>query len=112
MKTAFILLAQYSGAAIIPLSQVCSDYFTHLTPEKLQRKVHAGEIDLPIVRIEQSQKSAKGVHLQDLADYIDRRRSEALKELQKFAPISAGRPDVSPAEAKSQRPKPQKPAAP
>lgn len=84
MKTAFILLAQYSGAAIIPLSQVCADYFTHLTPEKLHRKVLAGEIDLPIVRIERSQKATKGVHLQDLADYIDRRRQEALSELAKL----------------------------
>jgi hypothetical protein len=39
-----------------------------------------GEIALPLVRIEKSQKSARGVHIQDLADYIDARRAEARKE--------------------------------
>ncbi|MFC5068893.1 pyocin activator PrtN family protein [Flaviflagellibacter deserti] len=41
----------------------------------------AGEIKIPVVRIENSQKSAKGVHLRDLADYIDERRQLAIKEL-------------------------------
>jgi len=80
LNTAFLLMAQYSGKAIIPLADVCRDYFSHLTPEKLVRKVTAGQIALPIVHIERSQKSARGVHLQDLADYLDKRRAEALKE--------------------------------
>ena len=80
LNTAFLLMAQYNGKAIIPLTDVCRDYFSHLTPEKLVRKVLAGQIALPIVHIERSQKSAKGVHLQDLADYLDKRRAEAMKE--------------------------------
>ena len=44
------------------------------------RKVSSGEIALAVVRTEHSQKSAKGVHLQDLADYLDERRAIALKE--------------------------------
>lgn len=84
MNTAFLLLAQYSGAAIIPLDRVCTDYFTHLTPDSLQRKVLSREIDLPIVRLERSQKSAKGIHLQDLADYIDRQREKSRSELAKL----------------------------
>lgn len=80
LNTAFLLMAQYNGKAIIPLADVCRDYFSHLTPEKLMRKVMAGQIPLPIVYIERSQKSAKGVHLQDLADYLDKRRAEAMKE--------------------------------
>lgn len=47
MNTAFILMAQYNGRAIIPLEQVCKDYFTHLTPEMFQRKVLAGQIKIP-----------------------------------------------------------------
>jgi len=31
--------------------------------------------------MEHSQKCAKGVHLQDLADYLDKRRKVAMKEL-------------------------------
>jgi hypothetical protein len=40
----------------------------------------AGEIALPIVRIQKRQKAARTVHLQNLADYPDKRRARALKE--------------------------------
>ncbi|MGX7708022.1 pyocin activator PrtN family protein [Methylobacterium sp. Gmos1] len=80
MNTAFLLLAQYGGAAVIPIEHVCRDYFSHLTPEKLARKISAGEIALPLVRIEASQKSAKGVHLNDLARWVDDRAEAARKE--------------------------------
>jgi hypothetical protein len=80
MNTAFLLMAQYGGAAVIPISLVCRDYFSHLTPEKLARKISAGEIALPLVRIEASQKAAKGVHLVDLARWIDQRAEAARKE--------------------------------
>ena len=73
-------MAQYNGLAAIPLDLVCRDYFTHLKPEKLLRKVQAGEIALPIVRIEGSQKCAKGVHLSDLAIYLDKQAEAARKE--------------------------------
>jgi hypothetical protein len=80
LNTAFLLMAQYNGRAVIPIETVCKDYFSHLTLPKFLRKLGAGEIRLPITRIENSQKSAKGVHLQDLADYLDLRRREAIKE--------------------------------
>ncbi|WP_286785048.1 MULTISPECIES: pyocin activator PrtN family protein [Pseudomonas] len=80
MKTAFLLITQYDGKAIIPLEQVCKDYFTHLTPDMFQRKVLAGQIKIPITRLENSQKSAKGIHLQDLANYLDDQRAAAIKE--------------------------------
>ncbi|MBN9135848.1 MAG: pyocin activator PrtN family protein, partial [Phyllobacterium sp.] len=44
------------------------------------RKVSLGEIVLPLLRLESSQRSARGVHLQDFADYLDARRAEALRE--------------------------------
>lgn len=80
MNTSFLLMAQYNGRAIIPVETICKDYFSHLTPEKFLRKISAGEIELPLVRIEVSQKSAKGVHLKDLADYLDCRRAAAIRE--------------------------------
>jgi Pyocin activator protein PrtN len=58
----------------------CRDFFGHLTVEKLLRKALRGDIALPIVRIETSQKAQRGVHLVDLAAYIDKRRAVALKE--------------------------------
>jgi hypothetical protein len=84
MNTAFLLMAQYDGLAVIPLDLICKDYFPHLTPTKLLEKVRCGEIRIPILRIEKSQKSAKGVHLQDLAEYIDKQRESARRDLEAF----------------------------
>ena len=84
-NTAFLLLAQYNGAAVIPLEMVCRDYFRHLTVEKLLRKILAGQIALPIIRMERSQKAARGVHLSDLADYLDKQRAAALRECQQLS---------------------------
>ena len=43
--------------------------------------VGRGEIALPIVRMDPtSQKSPRVVHVQDLADWIDRQRASAQKE--------------------------------
>lgn len=84
MNTAFLLMAQYNGQAIIPLERLCEDYFRHLTPEKLLRKTLAGEIDLPIVRVEGSQKAARGVHLGDLARYLDVQHQKATTENDKL----------------------------
>jgi Pyocin activator protein PrtN len=84
MKTAFILVAQYDGLAVVPLGIVCRDYFRHLTPDKLARKVLAGEINLPIVRMEGSQKAAKGVHINDLAAYLDRQTEAARRECEQL----------------------------
>lgn len=79
MKTAFLLMAQYNGQAIIPLGQVCKDYF-NLTIDQFQRKVLAGQIRIPITRMEGGQKAAKGIHLHDLAEYIDTQRAAAIRE--------------------------------
>ena len=84
MKTSFLLLAQYDGLAVIPVEWVCRDYFRHLTVEKFLRKVLAGEIDLPVVRMESSQKSAKGIHVNDLAAYLDKQAETARKECEQL----------------------------
>lgn len=78
--TLFLLMGQYQSRTIIPLKDVCRDFFGHLSEEKLLRKALRGELALPIVRIETSQKAQRGVHLTDLANYIDQRRNAALKE--------------------------------
>jgi hypothetical protein len=84
MKTSLILMAQYDSRAVIPVELVCRDYFQHLTPEKFIRKCSSGELKIPLLRVEGSQKCAKGVHLQDLADYLDERRAAAIKEIQQL----------------------------
>jgi hypothetical protein len=80
MNTLFLLMAQYDGQAVIPLDRVCTDYM-NLTVEKFKRKRLDGEIDIPVVRLgANSQKAALGIHIKDLADYIDRQREKASKE--------------------------------
>ena len=64
----------------VPLDRLCRDFFGHLTVEKLLRKALRGGIAVPIVRIETSQKAQRGIHLVDLAAYIDKRRAAAVKE--------------------------------
>lgn len=90
MNTTFLLMAQYNGRAVIPVEDVCRDYFHHLSPEKFIRKAALGEIRLPLVRMEASQKAAKGVHLVDLADYLDKRRQAAIKEADQIAGATPG----------------------
>lgn len=85
MNTGFLLMAQYNGAAIIPAATVCRDYFPHLGLDMFLRKTTAGDIKLPLVRIDTSQKSAKGVHITDLAAYIDARREAAIKEAKQLS---------------------------
>lgn len=81
MRTDFILLALYGGLAVIPLERVCADFFPSLTPEKLKRKIARGDIALPLMAMERSQKSARGVHLNDLAAYIDAELADAKEML-------------------------------
>ena len=93
MNTPFLLLAQYNGAAVIPLDQVCRDYFQHLTPEHFARKVSTGDIAIPLVRIDTaSAKTARGVHLMDLAAWIDERRAAAQKECRQLTGVDYAGP--------------------
>lgn len=80
MKTAFLLMAQYDGLAVIPVERVCADYFAPLTVPKFLEKTMAGEIALPVVRMYGSQKAARGVHINDLAAYLDKQAVAARKE--------------------------------
>jgi len=88
MKTAFLLMAQYDGLAVIPVEWVCRDYFRHLSPEKFLRKALDGEISIPIVRMEGSQKCAKGIHVNDLAAYLDRQTEAARKECKQLRRVA------------------------
>lgn len=90
MKTAFLLMAHYEGLAVIPIDRVAKDYFSHLTTDKLVRKISAGEIALPLVRIETSYKWQKGVALIDFAAYLDRCIEAARKECRQLTGTGYG----------------------
>ena len=80
MTTAGILREQYGPRVIIPLDRVREDFFDGISQEHLLRRISEGKLDLPVVRIDASQKAAKGVALTDLAAYLDRRIELARKE--------------------------------
>jgi hypothetical protein len=61
INTAFLLMAQYGPRAVIPLADVQRDYFSRLEVEHLQRKINNGDIRIPVISIEDSKKSAKGI---------------------------------------------------
>jgi hypothetical protein len=48
--------------------------------DKMSEKISRGDIPLPVVRAENSRKAARGVYVQDLAEYIDTQRAAAVKE--------------------------------
>jgi hypothetical protein len=89
MNTVFLLMAQYDGLAVIPVEWICRDYFQHLKPEKFVQKALDGEIDLPVVCMEGSQKTAKGVPLTDFAGYLDKQINAARKECEQLKRNSA-----------------------
>jgi hypothetical protein len=83
LDTATLLRAQYNNAVIVPVDQVCKDYFSHLSPVKFIQKVRAGKIPLALVPVDaSSQKSPRGVHLRDLAEHIDKQHARAKKEME------------------------------
>lgn len=84
MKTIWMLMAMYDGKVIVPAAQVAADFFPHLSTEKFVRKVDAGEIDIPLIRIEDSSKAARGGDLRDLAAYLDKRRDSAVDATDKI----------------------------
>lgn len=81
MKTLLLLMVQYEGLAVVPVEKVCADYFAGLTVDKFLRKTTAGEIALPVVRMFNSERAAKGVHINDLATFLDDQTDKARKEL-------------------------------
>lgn len=77
MNTFMMLFARYDGRPSVSAEEVCRDFFTHLDTPKFIRKIDAGEIDLPLLRMEGSTKAARHVQLTDLAAYLDARAREA-----------------------------------
>lgn len=85
MNTQFLLAAQFDGAPVIPLEKVREHYFAHLTIYKLREKLQSGEIPLPVVRLDpNSQKTMRGVPIEDLARWIDQRAEAARRELRQI----------------------------
>jgi Pyocin activator protein PrtN len=84
MKTEELLLSHY-GTPLIPLELWVRDYFRHLNVEKYLAKTLRGEIQIAVVRMEGSQKSAKAVHVADAGAYLDRQIEAARRECRQLS---------------------------
>lgn len=78
MKTKMMLILRHNATPTIPVEIVAKEYFDLSLP-KFHKKINEGEILLPVLRMEDSQKCAKSVHIDDLSDYLDRRTEAARK---------------------------------
>ncbi|MDP9568762.1 UNVERIFIED_ORG: hypothetical protein J2806_004449 [Kosakonia oryzae] len=78
MNTIFLLLAEFETASI-PLADVCEKYFG-MKSATADKKAALGQLPIPTFRAGESQKAPRMIHIQDLADYIEKQRA-AGKEL-------------------------------
>jgi pyocin activator protein PrtN len=81
METIWMLAAMYTGKPVVPLEQIRSDFFSNMSLPALIRKTESGELNLPVARMGRSQKSARVVHLVDLAEFLDKRIQLARNEV-------------------------------
>ncbi|EMM9996555.1 pyocin activator PrtN family protein [Morganella morganii] len=79
MNTVFLLMAEF-GTSQIPLN-IVAEKFLRLTPSYADKKANLGELPFPTYRDDRSQKSQRMIHVSDLAEWIDKQRNNAKKEL-------------------------------
>lgn len=95
MKTALILMAQFGPRVAIPVEDVRREYFYHIDIGKFLRKISSGDIPLPIMRSEKSQKAAKFFSMMDLAIYLDTRMEVGRKEYEQLRAAAGSGADAS-----------------
>ncbi|MBI6547827.1 pyocin activator PrtN family protein [Xenorhabdus lircayensis] len=82
MNTAFLLMAEFETSQI-PLSNIAERYLK-MSPGTAERKANEGKLDIPTYKLNDSQKSPRIVHVNDLAAYIDQQRARAVQELERI----------------------------
>jgi len=83
MNTKMMLILRHNAAPTIPVEIVAEVYF-EISLSRFHRKIHDGEILLPVLRMDDSQKCAKSVHIDDFSAYLDRRNEAARKDAAAF----------------------------
>ena len=81
MKTAFLLMAQYERATV-PLSEIAEQYLGMTVPVA-QREALMNNLPIPTFRLRDSNKSPLLVHIDDLAEHIDKVRATAKRAWEK-----------------------------
>lgn len=77
-RTAFLLMAQYEKP-LIPLELAAAD-FLQISTRLAKERAAAGTLPFPTMRLADSQKAPRFVHVDDLAKWIDDSRAEARKQ--------------------------------
>lgn len=77
MNTIFLLMAEFETASI-PLSDVCEKYFG-MKSATADKKAALGQLPIPTFRAGESQKAPRMIHIQDLADYIEKQRAAGIE---------------------------------
>lgn len=79
MNTLFMLMAQYEKP-VVPLEECCDSLgYSYSTARRMASQ---GTFPVPLIQSHEGRKTRYQVHLQDLADYFDRKREEARKLFQ------------------------------
>jgi hypothetical protein len=79
MSTLKRLESQFN-APLLPMEVVRVNFFPHLSEDTFSRRARANDLGFPVIRADRSQKTAMFVHIEDLASYLDSRRTVALHE--------------------------------
>lgn len=74
MNTFYLLMAEFE--TVTPALAEISEKFLGMKPATAEKKALLGELAIPTFRIGESQKAPRLVHLQDLAEYIDKARKK------------------------------------
>lgn len=82
MNTLFLLMAEFETSTI-PLADI-SERYLGMLPATADKKAGCGALPIPTFRIGDSQKAPRMVHVSDLAEFIDKKRSEAKEELRRL----------------------------
>ncbi|WP_281214133.1 pyocin activator PrtN family protein [Shewanella insulae] len=75
-KTHQLLLAQFSNRAVIPLDEI-AEPFLGLSVRTAKNRAKAGLLPFAVFKMTDSAKCPYLVHLDDLADYIDKQNRKA-----------------------------------
>ncbi|MDA3806590.1 MAG: pyocin activator PrtN family protein [Thiomicrorhabdus sp.] len=83
MKMMYFLMAQYDKP-VVELDVIASEYLGIDNPQLVKRKASKGDIPFPVFKLGDN-KSPWMVSLQDLADWIEKKRDTAKADLIKLS---------------------------
>ncbi|EAM7070443.1 pyocin activator PrtN family protein [Salmonella enterica] len=84
MNTLYFLMAEFE--TVTPALADISEKYLGMKPRTAEDKAVLGKLPLPTFRVGDTQKAPRLVHLEDLANHIDKMREESRKQHADFYP--------------------------